>query len=266
MINQLSKHARDRIETFVYAIVAMTCVILFWYIFSVHFLKNPYILPAPNEVLAGIGRVANGYLGGNLLYHSGVSLLVVLVGFVIGASIGVPLGVVMAWYEPVNRALGPVVAILRPIPPPAWIPLAILWFGIGMGGKVFVIIIAAFVPCVLNTFSAVRETPEDLLNAARTMGASDRTLLFEVVLPSGLPTILAGLRIALGGAWATVVAAELVAASAGLGFLILAGYRNFDAPVMAAGMISIAVVGYLMNIGFLQLERRLTPWTQLGDQ
>nr|WP_213395344.1 ABC transporter permease [Yoonia sp.] len=257
---------KARVENILYVFAAFSIVLVAWYFFSVYVIKNPYIMPAPGEVLSGIFRVGKGYLGGNLISHAGASLSVVLIGFTIGACIGVPLGVVMAWYEPMNRILSPVIAVIRPIPPPAWIPLAILWFGIGMGGKVFVIIIAAIVPCILNTFSAVRETPEDLLNAARTMGASDRTLLFEVALPSGLPTILAGLRIALGGAWATVVAAELVAAPAGLGFLILAGYRNFDAPVMAAGMISIAVVGYLMNLGFLQLESRLAPWNHQGGQ
>lgn len=260
MRRRLSKTARDRLETMSYAAVSLAGGVLFWHVFSVYILKNPFILPAPVEVLEALGKVMGGYLGGNLFYHAASSLLIVMTGYIIGVGIGVPLGVMMAWYEPVNRAVGPIIRILRPIPTPAWIPLAILWFGIGISGKIFVIIIAAIVPCVLNSFIAVRDTPRDLVDAARTMGASKRTLLFEVALPYSIPTILAGMRIALGNAWATVVAAELIAAASGLGFLILAGYRNFESPVMAVGMISIAIVGLLMNVGFQWFERRIAPW------
>ena len=266
MSRRLSRTARQRLETLAYAVVSIGGAILCWHVFSVHVLQNPFILPSPMAVVHGIGRVTEGYLGGNLLYHAGSSLLIVLTGYLIGVGIGVPLGVAMAWHEPVNRAVGPIVAVLRPIPTPAWIPLAILWFGIGMEGKVFVIVIAAIVPCVLNSFIAVREAPREMIDAARTMGASSRTLLFEVALPSGIPTILAGMRIALGNAWATIVAAELVAAAAGLGFLILAGYRNFESPVMAAGMVSIAVVGLLMNFGFRWLEGHIAPWRESEER
>ena len=251
---------RERLETLVYTLASLTAAVVFWHVFSVYILKNPFILPAPLAVVEALGKVMSGYLGGNLFYHAASSLLIVMTGYFIGIGIGVPLGVSMAWYEPVNRFVGPIVRVLRPIPTPAWIPLAILWFGIGIAGKIFVIIIASIVPCVLNSYIAVRETPRDLIDAARTMGASNRTLLFEVALPNGIPTILAGMRIALGNAWATVVAAELVAAASGLGFLILAGYRNFESPVMAVGMISIAVVGILLNFAFRWLEYRIAPW------
>jgi ABC-type nitrate/sulfonate/bicarbonate transport system permease component len=266
MSAKLSKVSRDRRETVIYTIISIVGVILFWHVFSVHYLQNEFILPSPMQVVGGIERISRGYLGGNLLYHAASSLLIVMVGYLIGLSIGIPLGIAMAWYETVNKVVGPIVAVLRPIPTPAWIPLAILWFGIGMSGKVFVIILSSMVPCIFNSYAAVKETPEELLAAAKTMGASKRTLLFEVAIPSGLPTIVAGMRIALGNAWATVVAAELVAASAGLGFLILAGYRNFEAPVMAAGIISIAVVGVLMNFAFQWFERRITPWRESEDR
>lgn len=266
MSQGLSKVSRDRIETLIYTVISVVAVIAFWHVFSVHILKNEFILPSPMQVLKGIERTTIGYLGGNLFYHAASSLLIVMIGYLIGLCIGVPLGIAMGWYEPINKAVGPIIAVLRPIPTPAWIPLAILWFGIGMTGKVFVIILSTIVPCVFNSFTAVRETPNELLDAAKTMGASKRTLLFEVAIPSGLPTIVAGMRIALGNAWATIVAAELVAASAGLGFLILAGYRNFEAPVMAAGIISIAVVGVLMNFLFQWFERRITPWREAEER
>jgi len=262
MSRRISRAGRDRLETAIYAVISVVSVLVFWHVFSVHILKNEFILPSPMQVIGGLERLTLGYLGGNLLYHTGSSLLIVITGYLIGLGIGIPLGIMMAWHEPVNRIVGPVVAVLRPIPTPAWIPLAILWFGIGMSGKVFVIVLSAMVPCILNSFTAIRETPRELLDAARTMGANKRTLLFEVATPSGLPTIVAGMRIALGNAWATIVAAELVAASAGLGFLILAGYRNFEAPVMAAGIISIAIVGLIMNFAFQWFEARITPWRE----
>lgn len=262
----MSKANRDRVETLIYTVVSVVSVLTFWHVFSVYILQNEFILPSPMQVVGGLERLSLGYLGGNLFYHAASSLLIVITGYLIGMSIGIPLGISMAWNETVNRIVGPVVAVLRPIPTPAWIPLAILWFGIGMSGKVFVIILASAVPCIFNSFTAIRETPRELLDAARTMGAPRRTLLFEVAIPSGLPTIVAGMRIALGNAWATVVAAELVAASAGLGFLILAGYRNFEAPVMAAGIISIAIVGILMNFAFQWFERRITPWRESEER
>lgn len=260
MTARLSKGARERIATLIYAAIALVGVIAFWQFMAVHYLRNPFILPAPLEVWHGLIRVSGGYLGGTLMSHLGASLSVVLAGYAIAVLVGVPLGIAMAWFPPVNSMVGPVLMVLRPIPPPAWIPLAILWFGIGMPGKVFVITLSAFVPCVLNAYLAINERPRDIMDAARTMGASNRTLLFEVAIPAGLPTILTGMRIALGNAWATVVAAELVVATSGLGFLILAGYRNFEASVMAAGMIAIAVVGFAMNVAFVLLERRLVPW------
>lgn len=157
MSGRLSTAARERLETTIYTVASIGAAIILWHVFSVYILKNPFILPSPLQVIGGFGRVTGGYLGGNLFYHAYSSLLIVMTGYLIGVGIGIPLGVAMAWYEPVNRVVGPIVAVLRPIPTPAWIPLAILWFGIGMTGKVFVIIIAAIVPCVLNSFTAVRE-------------------------------------------------------------------------------------------------------------
>jgi len=252
---------RERAVTAAYAVGSIAGFVALWHLLAVHVLANPFILPPPGAVLDGLIRITGGYLGSSLLTHLGSSLSVVLMGYAIAVAVGVPLGIAMAWHRPTNTFVGPLLMVLRPIPPPAWIPLAILWFGIGMPGKVFVIAISAFVPCVLNSFLAISEQPRDLIAAARTMGASRRRQLFEVAIPAGLPTILAAMRIALGNAWATVVAAELVVATSGLGFLILAGYRNFESQIMAAGMISIAVIGFAMNLAFLMVERRLTPWS-----
>lgn len=199
-------------------------------------------------------------MGSSLMEHFKASMSVMLSGFALALVIGIPLGILMAWVPMVDRLFGPLLTVLRPIPPPAWIPLAILWFGIGIAGKTFIVFVAAFVPVLVNAYVGCKETPINLLNAARTLGASQRTILMEVVLPSAMPVILTGARISLGVAWATIVAAELVVADQGFGFLIMNGYRNFEANIMAGGMLLIGVVGIIMNLGFVWLERWLLRW------
>jgi ABC-type nitrate/sulfonate/bicarbonate transport system permease component len=235
--------------------------LLWWYVTERH-LVSPIIVPSPAEIHEAVVDIYTGYLGVPVINHFVASLSVMLSGYVAAVVIGVPGGIAMAWFPTLDRLFGPLIAILRPIPPPAWIPLAILWFGIGLGGKAFIVFIAAIVPCIFNGYLAVKETPPGLIAAARSLGASQRTLLAEVVLPSGLPVILTGMRIALGTAWATIVAAELVVSLAGFGFLIMNGYRNLESSIVLVGMIAVAVIGFLMNALFLVAERYLIPWRE----
>jgi ABC-type nitrate/sulfonate/bicarbonate transport system permease component len=201
-------------------------------------------------------------MGSSLLEHFNASMSVMLSGFVLALLIGLPLGVAMSWFPMVDRLFGPLLAVLRPIPPPAWIPLAILWFGIGLSGKTFIVFVAAVVPVLVNTYVGCREVPKELIAAGRTLGATPRVLLTNIVVPSAGPVILRGIRISLGIAWATIVAAELVVAEQGFGFLIMSGYRNFEAAIMAGGMLIIAALGALMNAGFLLIERRMLRWNE----
>lgn len=224
---------------------------------------RPLILPSPAEVAEGAVDIWNGYLGVPFWNHFKASLSVMLMGYASAAVVGVATGVAMAWVPLLDRLFAPLVAVLRPVPPPAWIPLAILWFGIDLSAKVFIVFVAAVVPCVLNSYQAVKQTPVELLNAGRSLGAKRGRLLLEVVMPSALPVILGGLRIALGTAWATIVAAELVVSLAGFGFLITNGYRNLESHIVACGMLAVAVVGFLMNAVFVRVSRRLVPWSDL---
>jgi ABC-type nitrate/sulfonate/bicarbonate transport system permease component len=247
-------------EKLLYGGASVAVVLALWWAVTARELVSPFILPSPALVLQGLHQIAEGYMGSSIFKHLGASLLVVLSGFGAAIVIGIPLGAAMAWNRSIETLFGPLITLLRPVPPPAWIPLAILWFGIGLGGKTFVVFLSAFVPCLMNAYTGIRETPPELLAAARTLGADRRTLFLEVALPSSLPVVMTGMRIALGNAWATVVAAELVVATEGLGFLIMNGYRNFESQIMAVGMIVIGVVGFLMNIGFRALEKRVVRW------
>jgi ABC-type nitrate/sulfonate/bicarbonate transport system permease component len=248
-----------------YGVLSIGCVIAFWVFLTTTGRVNPLILPPPSDVLEGALDIYHGYLNVPWYEHFRSSLLVMLSGYLGAVIVGVPLGVAMAWWRPLEFVFNPLLTVLRPIPPPAWIPLAILWFGIGLGGKAFVVFVAAIVPCLLNSYLAIKETPHELIAAARSLGASRRTLLLEVALPSGLPVIMAGLRIALGTSWATIVAAELVVSLAGFGFLIMTGYRNLEPQIIMTGMIGVAIVGFLMNWAFLTIERRIVPWAELHD-
>ncbi len=255
----------QRLQRIGYGIVSIACVIAFWVFLTTTGRVNPLILPPPADVLEGALDIYRGYLNVPWYEHFRSSLVVMLSGYLSAVLIGVPLGIAMAWWRPLEVVFSPLLAVLRPIPPPAWIPLAILWFGIGLGGKAFVVFVAAVVPCLLNSYLAIKETPSELIAAARSLGASQRTLLLEVALPSGLPAIMTGLRIALGTSWATIVAAELVVSLSGFGFLIMTGYRNLESQIIMIGMIAVAVIGFLMNWAFLVIERHIVPWRETDD-
>jgi ABC-type nitrate/sulfonate/bicarbonate transport system permease component len=256
---------RERLITLGYWVGTLLALSVLWWWAAASGRFTPHVLPPPQDVFESFGRVMDGYMGGDIWTHLWASLKVVFLSFSLAVLIGVPVGVLMAWIKPVGVVMSPLISMLRPIPPPAWIPLAILWFGIELKGKVFVCFVAAIVPVLVNSFLAIQQTQVGLLNAARTLGASRTRLLFEVALPSGLPVIMTGLRISLGLTWATIVAAELVVASAGFGFLIMNGYRNFESAIMAGAMIGIAVVAVLMNVGFEFVERRILHWIPRND-
>jgi taurine transport system permease protein len=247
------------------ALVSVTSVLvllLAWWGVTRLGLVRSIILPSPAEVVDGAIDIWNGYLGVPFWNHFKASLSVMLMGYLSAAVLGVAAGVAMAWVPLLDRLFAPLIAVMRPVPPPAWIPLAILWFGIDLSAKVFIVFVAAVVPCVLNSYQAVKNTPIELLNAGRSLGAKNGRLLWEVVLPASLPVILGGLRIALGTAWATIVAAELVVSLAGFGFLIMNGYRNLESNIVVCGMLAVSLAGFVMNVVFVQASRRLAPWAE----
>lgn len=211
------------------------------------------LLPTPGAVLAAILELAARDV---LVEHVVASLFRVSWGFSLAALVAVPLGLMMGWFGRVHAAFDPLLQVLRPISPIAWIPLAILWFGITDAAPIFLIFLAAFFPIVVAAASAVRTISPVQLLAARNFGLGRRAMLLRVILPASLPQIVSGLRVALGVAWMVVVAAEMIAVRSGLGFLILdarnAGKR-YD--LVIAAMILTGLVGYLLDRGVKSLER-----------
>lgn len=216
-------------------------------------------LPTPPQVIASASRLlSDGTLEGDIL----ASLTRVLTGFVLGTALAIPVGFLMGWYVTARALIEPWVQFFRTIPPLAIIPLAIVLMGIDEAPKIFVIFLAAFLSCVISTFQGVVNVDKTLINAARVLGAKDGRIFLKVVIPASTPFILVGMRIGLGSAWATLVAAELIAAQQGLGYRMQSAQLYYDLPTIFVGLITIGVLGLVMDRLLLLAERRLTGWQE----
>ena len=200
---------------------------------------------------------------GELFTHVFASLSRVLSAWALAAVIAIPLGLIQGTNRRFESVFDPVVELFRPISPLAWIPLAILWFGIGESGKIFIIFIATFFPILLNTVSGVKAVDPVMIRAGRILGCDTSLKLFlKVILPAAMPTILVGLRIAFGTGWAAIIAAELVAAQEGLGFLISDGMEILRSDLVLAGMVVIGVLGVMIDSVFRLVGRKVNWGTQ----
>jgi len=240
----------------------MTVLLLAWQGISGYVLPAmaPYavtLLPAPTAVVVTFVDLLRS---GEIVSHVLESLKRVLGAFAVAALVGVSLGVAMGWWRFVERLVDPVLEFLRPIPPMAWIPLGILWFGIGDMQNMFIIFLGAVFPIVLNTIVGMRGVDRTLVWAALTLGGTRRQILWEIVMPGALPLILTGLRIGLGVGWMALVAAELVAANSGLGFLIEDSRNLLFTERVLVGMVLIGLLGLLMDQIMRAAQRTLTPW------
>jgi len=215
--------------------------------------QSVHLLPGPWGVVGGIADLVRH---GLLLKYVVASLFRVTWGFLLAALLAIPLGLTIGWYRRAEMAFNPIVQILRPISPLAWIPIAILWFGVGDLAAIFLIFLGSFLPLLLTAMSAARSVPAVYVNAGRNFGLGPARLVYQVFYPAVVPQLIVGLRITLGVAWLVVVAAEMIAVNSGLGFLIVdarnAGNR-YD--LVVAGMVIIGVIGLLLDMGMRSLER-----------
>lgn len=220
-------------------------------------LVNPVFLPPPSRILAA----AQGLLvTGELFRNIADSLQRIAIANLVAICTAVPLGFFMGLYRPFEETMDGIVNLIRPIPPLAWIPLAILWFGLGEKSVIFITLISAFFAILLNTIAGVRSVDKSLIRAALSLGATRRVLIMKVVLPATLPSLFTGFRIALGVSWMSIVAAELIASSSGLGFMINYYRELLRSDLILVGMLSIGIIGFAMDRGLQWLERRLLPW------
>jgi ABC-type nitrate/sulfonate/bicarbonate transport system permease component len=244
------------------AFTSLAALLLFWQLVAgvVYPRFNPTsanIFPPPTAVLQTFWEFASN---GELLRHTLASIMRVAAGFSLAAFVAIPLGLSMGAWPRWGEQVRIIVEVLRPIPPFAWIPFGLLWFGVGPEQTLFVIFIASVFPILLNTVAGVESVEPVLKRSALCLGASKFKLFVNVILPRSMPQIIVGLRIGLGFAWMVLVASELIGSTAGLGYLILDS-RNLGLPSLAfMGMIVIGVIGYLLDAALRWFERVLLPW------
>jgi ABC-type nitrate/sulfonate/bicarbonate transport system permease component len=240
-------------------LAAPVTVLMAWSAVSASSPVAASVVPPPLAVVKALSaQLASGALLEHVLSSLGRSGL----GYAVAAAVGIPLGFLMGVSPLFRGLLSAPVELLRPVSSIAWIPLAILWFGIGLESTVFVIFIVCVFIVLLNTLAGVLEVDGDTVKAARTLGAPRWMVLTKVVLPSSLPAILLGMRVALAGAWGGVIVAEMIASQRGIGYLIHHAQTTFQPALVIGGMVVIGAVGYLLNRGFLVLERRLLPYAR----
>ena len=220
----------------------------------------------PRELLAAPSQVWKLFLvklhnpqpdGALLTTHIWVSMEEALSGYLLSLAVGIPLGLFMGWYYVVEEVARPLFEAIRPVPGVAWIPLTIFWFGIGLSGKVFIIWLSGVVPCVINSFVGVRMTNPTLIQMARTYGGSDWDIFTKICIPSALPMVFGALQMALACCWTALVAAELVAANDGLGFLITMGRRFASPSMIELGMVMVGITGFFVGFIIDRVEKRL---------
>ncbi|PZW66877.1 taurine transport system permease protein [Pseudomonas sp. URMO17WK12:I1] len=219
-------------------------------------------LPAPEQLLAALKSLLHdGYLDATLWQHLSTSLWRVLVALLAAVITAVPLGIAMGLNPTLNAALDPLVEFYRPIPPLAYLPLMVIWFGIGELSKVLLIYLALFAPLLIATVGGVRRVDKARIQAVRCLGASRLQVVRHVILPSALPDILTGLRIALGVGWSTLVAAELIAANQGLGFMVQSAAQFLATDVVVVGILLIAGIALAIELGLRALQKRFASWS-----
>ncbi|MCU0631813.1 MAG: ABC transporter permease [Methanolinea sp.] len=230
-------------------------------------INNPFIVPSLTTVIPILMHpLSTEYtLGtGSMVENASISIQRVGLGFLVAAAVAIPLGILMGRSTLLNDFFDSTIELLRPIPPLAWVPLALAWFKIGLTSIVFIIFIGAFFPILLNTIDGVRSVKKTWLEVATTLGAKERQIMAKVVLPGAAPTIWTGLRVGFGIAWMCVVAAEwLPGISKGLGYLILYAYNFGQTNLIIAGMVVIGVIGLLIDFVFKRVERRWFSWRGL---
>ena len=229
-----------------------------WALASVTGVVPELFLPTPWKVAQKFVELTHEpFAGYTLQQHLLSSFMRFGLGFAFAVAIGVPLGLALGWFRWLDMVVSPIFDALRFVAPIAWVPFAALWFGTGIGGPVLVIFTGAFPPCVINTYRGARYVEPHLIEAARTLGAGNWQIITEVLLPASVPSIVAGLRVSAGLAWQSLVGAELIVASSGIGYLLVKGQASISTAIVMSGMIAIGIVGFVIDELLQRLEARI---------
>ncbi|WP_252145253.1 taurine ABC transporter permease TauC [Yokenella regensburgei] len=237
-------------------------VLAVWWVVAALQLISPLFLPPPGQVLHKLVTIAGaqGFMDATLWQHLAASLMRILIALLAATIIGIPVGIAMGLSPTLRGILDPLIELYRPVPPLAYLPLMVIWFGIGETSKILLIYLAIFAPVAMSALAGVKSTQQVRVRAAQSLGASRLQVLWFVILPGALPEMLTGLRIGLGVGWSTLVAAELIAATRGLGFMVQSAGEFLATDVVLAGIAVIAAIAFVLELGLRALQRRLTPW------
>jgi len=231
-----------------------------WYLATAVLKLVPaYSLPDPVKVITTFVQKFHMKVpdGATLLQNIWASVKVAMLGYVFGVVIGIPTGVAMGWIKAVEKIVRPVFDFIKPIPPIALIPVMIVFFGISLQAKAIIIFFSTVIPCIVNSYSGIKQTNQIHLWVAQTFGATRRQQLFTVALPSALPMIFAGLRVAMGSSWMGLVAAELLGSTSGIGYMISVGRALLRSDIIIVGILTLGIIGILISVMFDLLEKLL---------
>ncbi|MFD0980441.1 ABC transporter permease subunit [Tropicimonas aquimaris] len=243
------------------SVAALLSVLALWQIVTASGLIAPLFLPSPVAVAEKFfALVQNGYTNAPLLQHILVSAARVFAAFALACVIGIPLGLGMGMSTTLRGLFDPFLEFYRPIPPLAYLPLMIIWFGIGETSKILLIFLSVLAPVALGARAGVRSVAIEQIHAAYSLGATRAQVLREVVLPSAFPEILTAMRIGVGFGWTTLVAAEMVAATQGLGYMVLSASQFLQTSTVLVGIILIGGIAWIFDLAMRWVEKRLVPW------
>lgn len=229
-----------------------------WTLIALSGLVQPQFLPTPLAVaLQFVELIEKPFVGYTLQVHLLSSLGRFAMGFGLAVAIGVPLGLAMGWFRTLDAIVTPLFDALRFVAPIAWVPFAALWFGTGIGGPVLIIFSGAFPPCVINAYRGAKFVEPRFIEAGRMLGIGHLRMVTEVLLPASVPSIVAGLRISAGLGWQSLIGAELIVASSGIGYLMVKGQSNISTAIVMSGMIAIGIVGVAIDVALRALQARI---------
>jgi len=250
-------HHWRRLRNPLISLISFGTLLLIWEGATSLGLIESLFLPAPSQIAQRAILMAEQ---GTLLGHIAASTWRVTVGFLIASLVAIPLGIILGFSRTSRAIFDPILSFLRPLPSMSWIPLSLLWFGIGESQKYSIVFMGAFAPSLLYVIEATKSVDPLLVKAAQNLGARPRDVMIEVILPGSLPQILSGLKVMLGIAWTCVISAELVAAREGLGFMIMNGKEYFQTDTVVLGMVLISITVMATDLVFRFFERRILPW------
>lgn len=256
------KMIEEKGKEVLYACIALAALLAVWEVLAL-FINSSYMLPSPVTVFHKFFLSFVVPIGSETLpQHIGVSLVRVVIGYLAATLLGLITGLGMAWSKIVDAIVKPIFEFFRPIPPLAWIPMAIIWFGIGESTKYFIIFIATYFTITLNAYTGARDVDPELIGAGKMLGASNWHIFFTIIIPGSIPQIFAGLQVALSSGWMAVLAAEMVRSSNGAGWIIIRGMEVGDTVQIMVGMIAIGIVGFILATIMRKIEGRCCRWNE----